>query len=75
MMEIKIERCKTPRGRFYFIADFADLSGSPPIGTGWTKQEAVATLFIRNYDRLQKISTLQLKMGGRLYSDPIRARR
>jgi len=39
---MKLEICKTGD---QYIANIADLPGSPPIGRGTTKEEAVAILF------------------------------
>jgi hypothetical protein len=53
-----------------FFADFTELPGSPYVGTGFTEAEAVATLFIRNMEKLPYMNTSVLSVNGELYMDP-----
>ena len=50
-MKIKIE--KSGKG---YRADFIELPGSPTVGQGKTKEEAVVSLFIRQKDNLDRLS-------------------
>ena len=65
-MKIKID--KTPNG---FRADFIELVGSPSVGTGKTKEDAISTLFIRNYKQLDKLDMEYLEINGKPYEDCI----
>jgi hypothetical protein len=49
-MKIKIEKYGDG-----YKADFIELCGSPLIGTGKTKEESVANLFIVNQDRFNEL--------------------
>ena len=61
-MKITIE--KSGKG---YRADFIELSGSPYIGDGLTKEMAVACLFIRNKDRINELDTNYLEINGEMY--------
>lgn len=52
-----------------YRADFTELSGSPFVGTGLTKEAAVATLFIRNKDKLHLLDMNYLEIDGVPYKD------
>lgn len=52
-----------------YRADFTELPGSPTVGTGKTKEDAVATLFIRNLEHLNKLDLSVLEINGTLYED------
>lgn len=67
-MKIKFTKHHTLKGRKYWVADFEGTPGSPPIGTGFTKAEAVATLFIRRKDNLPDATTLTV--DGVLFKEP-----
>lgn len=67
-MKIIFTRYEEPTGRKYWVADFEGTPGSPPIGTGYTKAEAVATLFIRNLKNLPDMTTLTV--DGKLFKEP-----
>lgn len=58
----------TKEGKGY-KADFSELSGSPRCGTGKTKEEAVATLFIRQYFNLGILDMTYLEINGKPYED------
>lgn len=66
-MKIKIE--KSGGG---FRADFTELPGSPLVGTGKTEGAAVATLFIRNIDKLSRLDIGYLEINGIPYEDYIK---
>lgn len=68
-MEIKITKVKQNKKVIGFNADFIELPGSPAIGTGKTKEEAVATLFIRNLNSLNSLNMATLKINDKLYED------
>lgn len=42
-------------GKRYYRADFTELCGSPYVGEGKTKHEAIACLFIRNREHVDKL--------------------
>lgn len=63
-MKIKIERF----GKGY-KADFIELCGSPICGTGKTKEEAVASLFIRQYKNLEKLNMDYLEINNKPFKD------
>lgn len=71
-MEIKIDKVKSGFRTIGFRADFAELCGSPSIGTGKTIEEAVATLFIRNIKNLSQFDLSYLKINDKLYEDYIK---
>jgi hypothetical protein len=58
-----------------YRADFIELSGSPLVGTGKTKEEAIATLFLRNIQNLGKLDLNILEINGVLYEDYIKNNR
>ena len=63
------------RKKKYFQADCTDFPGSPWVGTGCTREEAVATLFIRNLDAFKRLKekegdNLVLTVDGRLFVEP-----
>lgn len=66
-MKIKIE--KSGGG---YRADFTELPGSPLIGTGKTEGAAVATLFIRNFEKLEILDIKYLEINGEPYEDYIK---
>lgn len=74
-MKIKIDKVETKPNFFGeteligYRADFIELSGSPTVGTGKTEGAAVATLFIRNYDKLQRLNMDYLEINGEPYED------
>ena len=70
IMKIKIEKS----GEGYY-ADFIELTGSPAVGTGKTKEDAMATLFIRNIDKLPLLDTTYLEINGTPYEDYIKFNR
>lgn len=55
-----------------YRADFIELSGSPACGTGKTKEDAIATLFIRNINNIQKLNLNVLEINNILYEDYIK---
>lgn len=63
-MKIKIDSVKGG-----FRADFIELSGSPIIGTGKTEGEAVATLFIRNLNKLSQLDMNYLEVNNVPFED------
>ena len=63
-MNIKIDAVKGG-----FRADFTELSGSPLCGTGKTEGAAVATLFIRNIDKLPRLDMNYLEINNEPYED------
>lgn len=63
-MKIEIEEFKNG-----FKADFIELSGSPQCGTGKTKEEAVATLFIRQAKNLGRLNMDYLEINGVPFTD------
>lgn len=52
-----------------FKADFSELPGSPRCGTGKTKEEAVATLFMRQLANLGNLDINRLEINGKPYED------
>jgi hypothetical protein len=58
-------------GRKYWRADCDDLPGSPRIGCGWTKADAVAALFIENFQGLGKVVGKPLYVNDEKYVDPL----
>ena len=58
-----------------YRADFVELVGSPKVGTGKTKEDAVATLFIRNIDNLKRLDMSILEVNGKLFEDYIKSNR
>lgn len=63
-MKIKIE--KSGGG---YRADFTEIPGSPPVGTGKTEGAAVATLFIRNFEWVKKLDHNYLEINGKPYEE------
>lgn len=63
-MKIKIDSVKGG-----FRADFTELPGSPIVGTGKTEGAAVATLFIRNIDKLSHLDITYLEINNEPYED------
>lgn len=61
-MKITIE--KVSRG---YRADFTELPGSPLVGDGETEADAIATLFIRNRDKLESLDFNYLEVNGKPY--------
>lgn len=66
-MKIKINKVKGG-----YRADFTELTGSPFIGTGKTEGAAVATLFIRNKEKLLSLDMSYLEINGEPYQDYIK---
>lgn len=66
-MKIKIDAVKGG-----FRADFTELPGSPVVGTGKTEGAAVATLFIRNIDKLKELDISYLEINNEPYEDYIK---
>jgi len=64
-MKIKMERVNNR----YWIADFIELPGSPYIGTGRTKVEAVIALFIRNKKDILKLDFTKVEINGILWRE------
>lgn len=50
-----------------FRADFVELPGSPCIGDGPTEAEAIATLFIRNREKLGRLDWNYLEVNSKPY--------
>ncbi len=61
-MKIKVDKVKGG-----FRADFIELPGSPLIGDGATEAEAVATLFIRNIEKIDRLDFNYLEVNGKPY--------
>ena len=61
-MKIKIDKVKSG-----YIADFIELAGSPPIGSGKTKVETVVCLFARNKSNLSKLDFNVVEINGKLW--------
>lgn len=66
-MKIKIDKVKGG-----YRADFTELPGSPTVGSGKTEGAAVATLFIRNFDKLEDLDMKYLEINGKPYEDYIK---
>ena len=66
-MKIKIDSVKGG-----YRADFTELCGSPFIGTGKTEGFAVATLFIRNMNKISQLDLEYLEINNELYEDYIK---
>jgi len=66
-MKIKIQTLEGGQ----FIADCSDLPGSPPIGMGSTKEQAVALLILRMYCESSRTRTLDKWMDMIDMSQPI----
>lgn len=62
-------KIKTNSVKGGFRADFTELPGSPIVGTGKTEGEAVATLFIRNLDKLSQLDMTYLEVNNVPYED------
>ena len=67
---MKITLTKSSKG---WIADFPELPGSPPVGDGETKHEAIACLFFRNIENLPKLRSINetLEINGQLWQPGI----
>ena len=58
-----------------YRADFTELTGSPMVGTGKTEGAAVATLFMRNRENLEKMDWDYLEIDSKPYEDYIKYER
>lgn len=61
-MKIKVDKVKGG-----YRADFTELPGSPLIGDGKTEADAIATLFIRNREKLDRLDWNYLEINGKPY--------
>ena len=65
---MKIKTTKV-RKKFY-TADFLELPGSPYIGSGETRIEAVICLFVRNVAKLHRLDYQEIILDGKLWKEP-----
>lgn len=70
-MKIKLDVVKNKDKIIGYRADFTELPGTPKVGTGVTKEDTIASLFIRNYSNLSKLDMYTLEINNIPYKDYI----